>query len=94
LTGVYTPLQLPYFQARSKGTVQEMFLDAHFIRKHKHGYNDAEQDQAAFTERVEEAARQGNLYEQASKSIAPEIFGHTDVRKHCFLRWWDLSQRR
>jgi DNA replication licensing factor MCM7 len=85
LTGVYTPLQLPYFQARNKGTVQEMYIDAHFIRKHKHGYNDQDQDQAVFAERVEEAFRQGNLYEQASRSIAPEIFGHTDVKKALLL---------
>jgi len=76
---------LPYFQARNKGTVQEMFLDAHFIRKHKHGYNDHDQDQAAFAERVEEVSKQGNLYEQASKSIAPEIFGHVDVKKALLL---------
>jgi DNA replication licensing factor MCM7 len=85
LTGVYTPLQLPYFQSRIKGTVQEMYLDAHFFRKHKHGYNEHDQDHAAFSERVDEAFRQGNLYEQASKSIAPEIFGHVDVKKALLL---------
>jgi DNA replication licensing factor MCM7 len=86
LTGVYAPLQLPYFQTRKTGgTVQEMYLDAHFIRKHKNGYNEQDESHQVFNERVEEAFKQGGLYEQASKSIAPEIFGHEDVKKALLL---------
>eukprot|EP00408_Alexandrium_pacificum_P067780 CAMPEP_0171168918 /NCGR_PEP_ID=MMETSP0790-20130122/7952_1 /TAXON_ID=2925 /ORGANISM="Alexandrium catenella, Strain OF101" /LENGTH=364 /DNA_ID=CAMNT_0011633761 /DNA_START=85 /DNA_END=1175 /DNA_ORIENTATION=- len=40
LAGVYTPYQLPWFVARKNGTMQDMYLDAHSIKKHKTGYNE------------------------------------------------------
>jgi len=85
LTGVYTPLQLPWFQQRNSGTMQEMYIDAHSIRKHKNGYNDKDQDHREFAEKVDAAFQRGSLYESAAKSIAPEIFGHTDVKKALLL---------
>merc|ERR1719223_296311 len=63
LTGVYAPLQMPWFQARKTGTMQEMFIDAHFVRKHKNGYNEQDGDQHQFADKVEEAYQRGNLYD-------------------------------
>jgi len=85
LTGVYTPYQLPWFQARAKGTMQEMFIEAHSIRKHKAGYNADDVDELELNEKINEAVKKGTLYESASKSIAPEIFGHGDVKKALLL---------
>lgn len=85
LTGVYAPLTMPWFQARKRGTMQEMYLDAHFVRKHKNGYNEQDGDQHQFADKVEEAYQRGNLYDSAAKSIAPEIFGHVDVKKALLL---------
>merc|ERR1719409_194464 len=36
-------------------------------------------------DRIDEAVQKGNLYEAAAKSIAPEIFGHLDVKKALLL---------
>jgi DNA replication licensing factor MCM7 len=85
LTGVYTPYQLPWYQTRTKGTTQEMFIEAHFIQKHKTGYNEKAVDEQALTQKLNEAASKGGLYENAAKSIAPEIFGHADVKKALLL---------
>jgi len=85
LTGVYTPYQLPWFQSRNKGTMQEMFIEAHHIKKHKSGYNEEAVDEQTVNQKLSEAAKKGNLYEAASKSIAPEIFGHADVKKALLL---------
>jgi len=85
VTGVYTPYQLPWFLARTKGTEQQMYVDAHSITKHKSGYNDKDQDAQATTRKVGEAWQKGNLYENCAKSIAPEIFGHLDVKKALLL---------
>jgi len=85
LAGVYTPFQLPWFQARNKGTMQEMFIEAHSIKKHKHGYNEETTDEQELNSRIDEVAKKGSLYESASKSIAPEIFGHEDVKKALLL---------
>jgi len=85
ITGVYVPRQLPWFQARQKGTMQEMYIDAHHIFKHKTGYNETGTDQSAVSRKVDEVHAQGNLYEMCSRSIAPEIFGHADVKKALLL---------
>jgi len=85
LTGVFVPYQLPWFQSKSNGTTQQMFVEAHFIKKHKNGYNEKAQDEAEHTRKIEEAARGGSLYECAARSIAPEIFGHVDVKKALLL---------
>lgn len=85
LAGVYTPYQLPWYLARKKGTMQDMYIDAHSIRKHKNGYNDQSTDEQAIMRKVDEAWSRGGLYENAAKSIAPEIFGHLDVKKALLL---------
>jgi len=85
ICGVYVPRQLPWFQARTKGTMQEMYIDAHHISKHKTGYNESGTDQDEVSRKVDEAHAQGNLYEMCARSIAPEIFGHGDVKKALLL---------
>jgi len=84
LTGVFTPAPMSYQTKLQKGTVQEMYIEAHHVVKHKKGYNDTNED-PDIEEKVAQAVRQGNLYETASKSIAPEIFGHEDVKKALLL---------
>jgi len=85
LGGVFTPYTLPWFQARTKGTMQEMFVEAHSIRKHKAGYNESAVDQDVVNQKINEAVKKGSLYESCAKSIAPEIFGHVDVKKALLL---------
>jgi len=87
VTGVYTPYQLPWYRSRTKGVMQEMYLEAHSIRKHKHGYNDENVNDAEVSRAIDEATARtrGGLYETAAKSIAPEIFGLVDVKKALLL---------
>merc|ERR1719393_1003441 len=35
--------------------------------------------------KIEEVSKKGTLYESAAKSIAPEIFGHVEVKKALLL---------
>jgi len=85
LCGVYTPYQLPWLMTMQKGTAQEMYIDGHHIKKHKSGYNEQNEDEQALARRVDDAHRLGNIYEMAGRSIAPEIFGHADVKKTLLL---------
>jgi len=85
LTGVFTPAQMPWFRARSAGTMQDMYLDAHCVKKHKSGYNEEQEDADELKRRLDDAQREGNLYERCSRSIAPEIFGHENVKKALLL---------
>merc|ERR1712151_1446747 len=70
---------------RQKGTSQDMYIDAHYIQKHKRGYNEKNVDTERTDRQVEEASQKGNLYELAARSIAPEIFGHENVKKALLL---------
>lgn len=87
LTGVFTPTSQPWFIARKRGaTLNDMYIEAHHIQKHKSGYNEENNDEKEVLARVDhEQERLGTLYETASKSIAPEIFGHADVKKALLL---------
>jgi len=86
LTGVYTPYSLPWFLQRAKGTTQEMYIDAHSIKKHKSGYNEENQDEQEVQRKLDEIQSRGvDLYESAARSIAPEIFGLLDVKKALLL---------
>merc|ERR1719253_1763194 len=62
------------------GNVQQMFIDVHSIRKHKTGYSEASADITDVDKLVDQSGNDG-LYERAAQSIAPEIFGHLDVKK-------------
>merc|ERR1712113_477070 len=54
-------------------------------KKHKSGYNEESDNHEALLRTVDEAFAKGNMYENAAKSIAPEIFGHLDVKKALLL---------
>merc|ERR1719422_2000517 len=81
LTGVFAPAQMPWSRQASAGTMQDMYIDAHSIKKHKSGYNEEAEDLDELKQRVDEAAREGNMFDRCARSIAPEIFGLTDVKK-------------
>ncbi|CAK9050814.1 unnamed protein product [Durusdinium trenchii] len=87
LTGVYYPHSLPYFQKMKMRTptTQRMFIEAHHIQKHKKGYSETAVDEDVMEHKIQEALQHSGLYEHAAKSIAPEIFGHEDVKKALLL---------
>lgn len=86
LTGVFTPYHLPWFQVRTRNAmIQEMYIDGHHIVKHKNGYNDSQEDEKALMDKVDAEWESGSIYERAAKSIAPEIYGHLDVKKALLL---------
>ncbi|CAL1133149.1 unnamed protein product [Cladocopium goreaui] len=87
LTGVYYPHKLPYFMTMRQNTptTQSMYIEAHHIQKHKKGYSESPTDEDAMEHKLNEAMAHGSLYENAAKSIAPEIFGHQDVKKALLL---------
>lgn len=85
LSGVFAPAEMPWFRQRSAGTMQDMYIDAHSIKKHKSGYNEEADDLDELKHRVDEAAREGNMFDRCARSIAPEIFGLTDVKKALLL---------
>jgi len=85
LAGVYTPVNQPFYRVQQKGTVQDMYIEAHYLDKHKKGYAENTEDKEAYDAEIDALAESGDLYERASKSIGPEIFGHLDIKKVLLL---------
>jgi len=85
LAGVYTDVNQPFYRVQQLGTVQDMYIEAHYLDKHKKGYAENTEDKEAYDAEIDALAESGDLYERASKSIGPEIFGHLDIKKVLLL---------
>ncbi|ESW97087.1 hypothetical protein KL918_000697 [Ogataea parapolymorpha] len=84
VTGIFLPAPYTGFRALRAGLLTETYLEAQFVKQHKRKY-----EFLGLTPEVEqkilEITSQGNVYERLANSIAPEIFGHTDIKKALLL---------
>uniref|UniRef100_A0A8C4J139 DNA replication licensing factor MCM7 n=1 Tax=Dromaius novaehollandiae TaxID=8790 RepID=A0A8C4J139_DRONO len=84
VTGVFLPLLKSGFRQMAQGLLSETYLEAHRIVK----MNKSEEDEAGAGELTEEELRQiteEDFYDKLASSIAPEIYGHEDVKKALLL---------
>ena len=84
VTGIYLPSPYTGFKALKAGLLTETYLSTQYVRQHKKKFASFE-----ITPEVEsnvmEIASQGDVYNRLAKSIAPEIYGHLDVKKALLL---------
>lgn len=84
ITGVFLPLLRTGFRQMAQGLLSETYLEAHHIAK----MNKSEEDELGAEELTEDELRQiteEDFYEKLAASIAPEIYGHEDVKKALLL---------
>ncbi|XP_035267725.1 DNA replication licensing factor MCM7 [Anguilla rostrata] len=84
VSGVFLPLLRTGFRQAVQGLLSETYLEAHCITL----MNKTEDDELGAEELSEEELRQiteEDFYEKLAGSIAPEIFGHEDVKKALLL---------
>merc|ERR1719158_2161098 len=81
VTGVYNMMKVSGPMARFNDSI--LYIDAHRIVKHKQGYSDI--TDAEVEREVEKMNTMPRLYDNLAMSIAPEIFGHIDVKKALLL---------
>uniref|UniRef100_A0A8C9WK51 DNA replication licensing factor MCM7 n=1 Tax=Scleropages formosus TaxID=113540 RepID=A0A8C9WK51_SCLFO len=82
--GVFLPLLRTGFRQAVQGLLSDTYLEAHCITL----LNKTEDDELGAQELSEEELRQiteENFYEKLAGSIAPEIYGHEDVKKALLL---------
>lgn len=84
IAGIFLPTPYTGFKAIRAGLLTDTYLEAQHITQHKKAYDDLVVD-AKTLRRIEQYKNSGQLYEYLSKSIAPEIFGHQDVKKALLL---------
>ncbi|ETN86503.1 hypothetical protein RB195_015741 [Necator americanus] len=84
ISGVLIPLMRTGFRQGGGGLVAETFLEAHFV-ENVHSTADEKDVDEELTEEEVEVLAQDNLYDLLAYSIAPEIYGLTDVKKSLLL---------
>ena len=84
VAGIFLPTPYTGFKAMRAGLLTDTYLEAHCISQHKKAYEDMKIDRQLFR-RIEQYKQSGQVYEMLAKSIAPEIFGHLDVKKALLL---------
>ncbi|KAL0281612.1 UNVERIFIED_CONTAM: hypothetical protein PYX00_002546 [Menopon gallinae] len=86
VTGIFLPLLRQGFSQMSHGLITEHFLDAQHIQILNKTTEEEKQDYAeGFTESELQEIASGNLYNRLAASLAPEIYGHEDVKKALLL---------
>lgn len=84
ITGIFLPMLRHGFKAILQGLLSDTYLDAHRIIK----MNKTEDDELGAEDLTEEEIKQiaeQDFYDKLATSIAPEIFGHEDVKKALLL---------
>ena len=84
VVGVFLPKRYTGFRGMRAGLIADTYLEASSILKHKESYADVRSDDA-MNQKIDEAAEDPEILSKLSRSIAPEIFGHEDVKKALLL---------
>ena len=85
MAGIFLPTPYTGFKALRAGLLTDTYLEAQHITQHKKSYDSIILAPSTL-KRMEELERSGQLYEILARSIAPEIFGHLDVKKALLLQ--------
>ncbi|KAK0392704.1 hypothetical protein NLU13_2199 [Sarocladium strictum] len=84
ISGIFLPTPYTGFKAMKAGLLTDTYLEAHHIVQHKKAYSEMIVDYS-LVRRIEKYRQSGQVYELLAKSIAPEIYGHLDVKKALLL---------
>ncbi|KIH90858.1 minichromosome maintenance protein 7 (cell division control protein 47) [Sporothrix brasiliensis 5110] len=84
ISGIFLPTPYTGFKAMRAGLLTDTFLEAHHVVQHKKAYEEMAIE-PQLVRRIEQFRQSGQVYEYLAKSIAPEIFGHLDVKKALLL---------
>ncbi|KAL7421120.1 DNA replication licensing factor MCM7 [Cryptotrichosporon argae] len=84
LSGIFLPTPYTGFRAMRAGLLQDTFLEAMHVHQLKKQYH-AMEVTPEIEEAIAELQTDSNLYSRLANSIAPEIYGHEDVKKALLL---------
>ncbi|PYI05841.1 MCM-domain-containing protein [Aspergillus sclerotiicarbonarius CBS 121057] len=84
IAGIFLPTPYTGFRAIRAGLLTDTYMEAQHITQHKKSYNDTNMDNRTLR-KIDQYQKSGNMYEYLSRSIAPEIYGHLDVKKALLL---------
>ncbi|XP_053824553.1 DNA replication licensing factor MCM7 [Vidua chalybeata] len=86
VTGTFLPLLRPGFRQVTQGLLSETFLEGHHLAKVNKSEEEEGEGGELSPEELQEITGTGeDFYGKLAASIAPEIFGHEDVKKSLLL---------
>ncbi|KAL4566956.1 hypothetical protein LXL04_022526 [Taraxacum kok-saghyz] len=84
LSGIFLPIPYTGFRAMRAGLVVDTYLETMSISHFKKKYEDYEL-KGVEEEEIARLAEDGDIYNKLARSLAPEIFGHEDIKKALLL---------
>ncbi|KAJ3186748.1 Mcm2-7 hexameric complex component [Gaertneriomyces sp. JEL0708] len=84
LSGIFLPVPYTGFKALRAGLITDTYLECHHVRQTKKQYAQMEET-PEIAAQIETLADDPNIYTRLAKSIAPEIWGMSDVKKSLLL---------
>lgn len=84
LGGVFLPIPYSGFQAIRAGLLTDTYLETHHIYQLKKQYDEMEMT-PEIERAIAELIRDPSLFNRLAQSVAPEIYGHEDVKKALIL---------
>lgn len=84
LGGIFLPTPYTGFQAIRAGLLTDTYLDVHYVNQLKKQYNELQMS-PEIEQAIAELKQDPTLYHKLAHSIAPEIYGHDDVKKALLL---------
>ncbi|EGG09955.1 uncharacterized protein MELLADRAFT_95211 [Melampsora larici-populina 98AG31] len=85
VSGIFVPTPYQGFRGIKAGLLTDTFLDCHHISQLRKSYESLEMTPAVMEEINELRLDESTIYSRLANSIAPEIFGHHDIKKILLL---------
>lgn len=84
VSGIFLPQAYTGFQALKAGLLTETYLEAQYVKQHKTKFENLGLTDST-REKIDALRLHDNYYDILASSIAPEIFGHLDIKKALLL---------
>eukprot|EP00258_Populus_trichocarpa_P011463 XP_002320300.1 DNA replication licensing factor MCM7 [Populus trichocarpa] len=84
LSGIFLPIPYTGFRAMRAGLVADTFLEAMSVTHFKKKYEEYEL-RGDEEKQIASLAEDGDIYNKLAQSLAPEIYGHEDIKKALLL---------